>query len=232
VSALAIDRLGCYGAGRRTLQSHEAATKQCTGRQRGGIMGTAGATHQGLRIRTRKVAYSEVGFNPPMLEKFSEVSWMTTLPSPGVVTEFAQGVHDNGLKIGMNFHRGHTPIVGWAADEADHAAPETLTYTGLIEDHRITTKLNDVFSTDGKWRGYEIPAGAVIPAASGKTSLYFNTRLYGFGHHHPMDIQFVPVVVALGSFPDFTQHYAIGVGIYGPGKSAQGFEFDTHVLDV
>ena len=188
-------------------------------------MGTGGQSRQGLWIQTRKVVYT--ASNPPKVTKYSEVTLILDW-GPGGVSDPTQVLHDNGLKIGMAFRAGHAPDLAWAAAAPGYATPETLTYAPLAEIRAITNLVKAVFSTDGQWQGYRIPKNAVT--LSGPKSLYFRTTIDKFQTPNKLDVHFVPVVVVLDTFPDFTQHYALGVGLFTQGKGQGAFEIDTQAL--
>ncbi len=192
-------------------------------------MGTAGQARQGLWIQTRTVVYTPASPpGKPKVDKYSEITLLLNNWGPGGSQDPAQVVHDNGLKIGMCFHTGHAPTVAWAADTPGNTTPQTLRYTTLPEINTITSLLNAVFTANGKWQGYRIPAHAFpLP---GPKNVYFKTTIDNFNTKHALDVHFVPVVVVLDTFPDFTQHYAAGLGMFTRGKTTNAFELDSQTL--
>ena len=196
-------------------------------------MGTAGQSRQGLFIRTRPVGtYTPSGPHTGKLVKYSEVRLLLLdfAHEADAPIDFTQAVHDVGLKIGMSFRRlqAANADVAWAADVPNHNFPQTLSYTPLAPNAGIKAKLDAQFNTDGTWKAFFIDKNLVMPP--GPKSIYIQTTLNPFATLNDRDVHFVPVVVVLGNFDDFTQHYALGISTYTKGLAAGGFEFDSQIL--
>ncbi|HTO12907.1 MAG TPA: hypothetical protein VMQ51_15140 [Candidatus Binatia bacterium] len=201
-------------------------------------MGVGGKQPQGLWITTRKVVYDPA------------TSHLTRISEVGVILKFGKTTHAQaapiirqvGLKIGMLFPSGYQ--VG-APGNPNRSIEFTAAPTGkaigalnwivLPEAPLVTALLAPVFTGSGI--GYRID-GAQIPDNPGnppswgnaKDRLYFRIVVRNFTPVHPMDVQVVPMVCTLDLFPDFLQHYVLGVGALTVGHDANGLEFDSEVI--
>jgi hypothetical protein len=186
---------------------------------------------QGLYIKTRTVDWKPNSATKVI--KYSEV---------GVISNFGQGtddvsqvIHDNGLKLGMNFRAAHRPTVAWAGGVPNVANPQNLNYTTLTENTTITDLVQDVFGTEGRWIGYRIAPNLIpLPPPGNKTHLYFKTTIKNFRRPHNFDCHIVPIVCVLGNFNDFQTHYVLGIGIFTIGKGTAlnplALEFESQTI--
>jgi hypothetical protein len=92
-----------------------------------------------------------------------------------------------------------------------------------------------VFGAAGQWYGFKINAADItppwpLPYPADQDRLYFTVTIDNFHPHHPVDFHEVPVVAVLGSFADFTQHYALGMGLFTLGTANNSIQFDSEVV--
>jgi hypothetical protein len=69
-----------------------------------------------------------------------------------------------------------------------------------------------------------------VPYPVAEDRLYFRVTIDKFHPHHPMDFHEVPVAAVLGTFVDFTQHYALGMGLFTLGTNNNSIQFDSEVV--
>jgi hypothetical protein len=202
-------------------------------------MGSAAGIRQGLLITTDNVVYtpamSTSATHPKALNhgKLVRESDAAIVGDPGVPAAGSQAMRQFGLKIGMRFRNTHHGLtVEWASGDK-LVGPGA--YTTAIEDASITTKCDAAFGTAGQWWGFKINGAAITPAwpltyPVAQDRLFFRVTIDTFTPHHPNDFHEVPVVVVLDSFPDFTGHYALGMGLFTIGKNNASLQFDTQVI--
>jgi hypothetical protein len=183
---------------------------------------------QGLWVKTRLVNY-----NPGTrdLVRTSEIGVVAAFGALTVAAA-AAAIRANGLKIGLGLKPAHQlQSVAFTAGPTGMAVP-LASPTVLNPVPAVSAMLQNVFGNDLQWRGYQI-AGAQIPALGWPAAddrLYFVISLRNFQVQHALDMHTVPVVAVLDSFPDFTQHYALGLAVFTIGKAHGSIEFDSQVL--
>jgi hypothetical protein len=186
---------------------------------------------QGLYVKTRSVDWQLNKTH--QVTKYTEVGVISNFGQ--VTDDVSQVIHDNGLKLGMQFRAAHRPTVAWAGAAPNVANPQNLNYVVLNEDDIVTDMVEDVFGSEGQWIGYRIAANLIpLPAAGSKTHLYFKTTLKNFRRLHSFDCHVVPIVCVLGNFNDFKTHYVLGVGIFtigkGGGVNPRSLEFESQTI--
>ena len=183
---------------------------------------------QGLWVKTRLVSYNPATRD---LERTSEVGMVTAFGGPTVAAA-AQAIRVNGLKIGLGLKAAHQlQSVAFTAGPTGMPVPPANPIV-LNQVPAISQLLRDVFGADLQWRGYRL-TGAQIPPLGWPAAddrLFFTIKFGNFRVQHPLDMHTVPIVAVLDSFPDFTQHYALGLTVLSPGRAQGGIEFDTQVL--
>jgi len=147
----------------------------------------------------------------------------------------ALAIRKFGLKIGLRFRNNHRiKSVKWASG---NVRPAPGLFTKVTKSVAITTLCENVFGTAGQWFGFKIkgaditpPVPPPLPYPAVDDRLYFLITIEGFHPHHPMDFHEVPAVAVLDSFPDFTQHYAMGMALFTIGAGPNSLQFDTEVV--
>jgi hypothetical protein len=205
-------------------------------------MGAGGGVRQGLKIKTL-----EVIFTPAMAKGSKKLLATGTLVrtteialagDPAFPEAGALAMRKFGLKIGMRFRNNHTvKSVKWASG---NVLPAPGAFTKATKSPAITTLCENVFGSAGQWFGFKIKGADIKPPASPvppplpypvvDDRLYFLITVEGFHPHHPMDFHEVPAVAVLDSFPDFTQHYVLGMGLFTIGSASNSLQFDTEVV--
>jgi hypothetical protein len=201
-------------------------------------MGAGGGVRQGLKIKTLNVVFtpapakgkSKKSLGNGTLVRTSEVA---LVGDPGVPEAGADAIRRFGLKIGLRFRNNHTiKSVKWASG---NALPAPGAFTKATKSAAITTLCEDVFGAAGQWFGFKIKAADItpplpLPYPGAQDRLYFLITIDNFHPHHTMDFHEVPAVAVLDRFPDFTQHYVMGMALFTVGAGSNSVQFDTEVI--
>jgi hypothetical protein len=179
-------------------------------------------------VTTRHVSYNPATRD---LVRTSEVGVLTAFGMQ-TVPAAAQAIRAQGLKVGMGMKPAHQlqSVEFTAGPTGMPLPPPNLVVLNHVP--AIGTLLQNVFGNDLQWRGFRIPGNQIPPNTwpAADDRLYFVITLRNFQIQHPRDLHTVPVVAVLDSFPDFTQHYALGLAVFTVGQGQGGVEFDTQVL--
>jgi hypothetical protein len=191
---------------------------------------------QGLAIKTLAIQFTPAktksGKALPK-GRLVRTSESAVVGDPGIPAAGAQAIRMFGLKVGMRFRNAHKVVsIKWASG---NALPGTAAFKNVNKSQPVTKACEDVFGKAGQWYGFTIPGNAIVPPMplpypADQDRLYFIVTVDNFRYRHPMDFHEVPVAVILGNFPDFKQHYALGVGLFTIGKGNQSIQFDTQVI--
>jgi hypothetical protein len=200
-------------------------------------MGSGGGVRQGLRIKTLTVVFTpdkakgkKKASGAGSLVRTSEVA---VVGDTGVPEAAAQAMRQFGLKIGMRFRNNHKIIsVKWASG---NALPAPGAFTKAIKNNVVITLCEDVFGPAGQWFGFKIQGADItppfpLPYPGIDDRLFFIVTIENFHPHDPMDFHEVPAVAVLDSFPDFTQHYVLGMALFTIGTGPNSMQFDTEVV--
>jgi len=202
-------------------------------------MGGAVLGNQGLAIKTLDVqfipAISKATGKPRASGRLVRTTEVKVVGDPGVQAAGAEAIRTFGLglKIGMRFRNAHTIVsVKWASG---NALPAPAAFKKVTKNQAITTACDTVFGPAGQWYGFRINAVDItppwpLPYPVDQDRLYFIVTIDNFHPHHPMDFHEVPVVAVLASLADFTQHYALGMGLFTLGTNSNSIRFDSEVV--
>jgi hypothetical protein len=202
-------------------------------------MGSGTGVRQGLLITVDSVVYtaamSKNKTNPKPLShgKLVRETDVAIVGDPGVPAAASQAMRQLGLKIGMRFRSAHHGItVEWTSGDKQ-AGPGA--YTKATKNTSVTTKCEDVFGTAGQWWGFKIKGSDItptfpLPYPVDRDRLFFRVTIDNFHPNHPNDFHDVPVVAVLDTFPDFTGHYVMGMGLFTIGNANNALQFDTEVI--
>jgi hypothetical protein len=199
-------------------------------------MGSGTGTRQGLLITTDDVVYtpamSKSTTNPRPLAHGKLVRKTNTaiVGDAGFPAAASQAMRAQGLKIGMRFRTAHHGItVEWTSGD-QQVGPGA--YIKATKNASITTKCDNVFGTAGQWWGFKIKGSDITPLTypADRDRLFFRVTIDEFHPNHSNDFHEVPVVVVLDTFPDFTGHYVLGMGLFTIGKNNNSLQFDSQVI--
>jgi hypothetical protein len=197
-------------------------------------MGSGGGVRQGLRIKTLNVVFTpdkaKGKKKAPGTGSLVRTSEVAVVGDTGVPEAAAQAIRQFGLKIGMRFRNSHKIIsVKWASS---NALPAPGAFTKAVKNAVVITLCEDVFGPAGQWFGFKIKAADIPPLSYPPIDdrLFFIVTIENFHPHNPMDFHEVPAVAVLDSFPDFTQHYVLGMAVFTIGTGPNSMQFDTEVV--
>lgn len=202
-------------------------------------MGGAVLGRQGLAIKTLDVQFTAAKHKttgkPLASGRLVRTTEVAVVGDPGVQAAGAEAIRTFGLglKIGMRFRNAHKIVsIRWASG---NALPAPAAFKQVTKNQTIINACEAVFGTAGQWYGFRINAADItppwpLPYPVDQDRLYFRVTVDNFHPHHPMDFHEVPVVAVLGSFADFTQHYALGMGLFTLGTGNNTIQFDSEVI--
>jgi hypothetical protein len=204
-------------------------------------MGGAAGVRQGLAIKTIEVQFTPAKHKttgkPLASGRLVRTTEVAVVGDPGVQAAGAEAIRTFGLglKIGMRFRNAHKIVsVRWASG---NALPAPTAFKSANKNQAIINACEDVFGAAGQWYAFRINAADITPPwpltyPVDQDRLYFRVTVDKFLPHLPMDFHEVPVVAVLGSFADFTQHYALGMGLFTLGTGNNAIQFDSEVVGV
>ena len=182
---------------------------------------------QGLRIDTDSTLYDD---GNKRLRRRTRILAVDGTGTP--IWSIIARVLTVGLKIGINLQSNHDlekqagkALLHWAVINDGDPFPSSL--QPIIEDTAMSHDLQtNVFDTDGKWFGFNLPAVARPPA---KPVLCFEMNVRNFKVKGKWSI-YPSHIVAVEAISNFNDHFVLGVSAFTSGKNNQAVDFSSTVI--